>query len=80
MAVVAPFPSMKASAFLGVLCGEPLGYRVVRQKGSHRILQAEGRPQLLFSFHDGATVPPGVVRKYLVKVIGLSEDDALALL
>jgi predicted RNA binding protein YcfA (HicA-like mRNA interferase family) len=77
---VAQFPSMKASALLGVLMNEPLGYSIARQKGSHRVLRAPDMPQLLFSYHDGATVPPGVVRKYLVKIIGLSEDDALALL
>lgn len=71
---------MKAKALLAVLYREPLRYREVRRKGSHRILQAEGLPQILFSYHDGATVPPGVVRKYLVKVVGLDEAEALDLL
>jgi len=71
---------MKASALLRVLTREPLGYEIVRQNGSHRTLQAPDLPQLLFSYHDGATVPPGVVRKYLVKVIGLQEQEALDLL
>lgn len=79
-AVVAVFPSMKAGKFLAVLTGEPLGYQVTRQSGSHRTLEAEGRPKLLWSYHDGAEVPPGVIRKYLVKQVGLSDDDALALL
>ena len=48
--------------------------------GSHRTLEAKDRPKLLWSYHDGAEVPPGVIRKYLVKQIGLSEADALALL
>jgi len=74
------FPSLKATALLSILTREPLSYEIVRQKGSHRILRAAGRPQLLFSFRDKATVAPGVVRKYLVQVIGLDEDEALRLL
>ena len=74
------FPSMKAAALVAILEKEPLGYSIVRQKGSHRTFRAKERPQILFSYHDGATVPPGVVRKILVKQIGLSEEDALELL
>lgn len=36
------FPSMKAKALLAVLMREPLGYRVTRQRGSHRTLCAPG--------------------------------------
>jgi len=71
---------MKAEAFLAVLTREPLAYEITRQKGSHRTLEAEGRPKLLWSYHPRATVPPGVIRKYLVNQIGMSEADALALL
>ena len=79
-ATVAVFPSMKAGKFLAVLARDPLGYEVTRQSGSHRTLEADGRPKLLFSYHDRADVPPGVIRKYLVKEIGLSEAKALELL
>ncbi len=78
--LVAVFPSMQAKRFLAVLTREPLGYKVSRQTGSHRTLEADGRPTLRWSYHDSATVPPGVIRKYLVTQIGLSESDALALL
>lgn len=77
---MAKFPSMKAGKFLAVLMREPLGYEIDRQRGSHRILKAVGLPTLLFSFHDGADVPPGIIRKYLVNEIGLAEADALELL
>lgn len=43
-------------------------------------MTAEGRPQLLLSFHDGQEIPGGLVRKILVKDIGLTEDEALLLL
>jgi predicted RNA binding protein YcfA (HicA-like mRNA interferase family) len=75
-----PFPSMKAKDLLAVLQRKPLGYRVVRQSGSHRRLEADGRPSLLFAFHDGATCPPGLVRKILVREVGLAQDEALSLL
>jgi predicted RNA binding protein YcfA (HicA-like mRNA interferase family) len=71
---------MKAGQFLSILERDPLNYGVTRQKGSHRTLEAEDRPKLLWSYHDGATVPPGVIRKYLMSQIGLSESEALNLL
>jgi predicted RNA binding protein YcfA (HicA-like mRNA interferase family) len=70
-----PFPSLKAKAMLAVL--RDLGYEVSRQSGSHRRLTAEGRPPLTFAFHDGESLPPGVVRDILVKQIGLTIDDAM---
>lgn len=74
------FPSMSAKRLLAVLEREPLGYRVERQRGSHRHLIAPGRPDVLFSFHDRVTVAPGLVRKILVKDVGLTVDEALKLL
>lgn len=71
-----PFPSLKAAAMLTVLQGN-LGYRIVRQKGSHRRLEADGRPSLTFAFHPGDSLSPGVVRDILVKQVGLSQDEAL---
>lgn len=71
---------MKAAALLAVLMRAPLNYGIVRQNGSHRTLKSEGRPRILFSYHDGVTVPPGVVRQILVKTVGLDEDQALELL
>lgn len=69
---------MKARELLRVLMREPLGYSISRQRGSHRMLVAQGRPPVLFSFHDGATVPPGAVAKILIKDVGLTEDEAWA--
>jgi predicted RNA binding protein YcfA (HicA-like mRNA interferase family) len=54
-----------------------LDYQVVRQRGSHRRLEAEGRPTLTFAFHDGVSLSPGVVRDILMKQVGLSLDEAL---
>jgi predicted RNA binding protein YcfA (HicA-like mRNA interferase family) len=78
---VAKFPSLKARKLLRILCRVPLAYQVVRQAGSHRKLESSaGYPPLTFSWHDGATVPAGAVRKVLVKDIGLEEEEALKLL
>ena len=77
---MAVFPSMKAGALLAVLTRDPLNYEVVRQVGSHRRLASKGRPPLTFAFHPGVDLAPGLVRAVLVKGVGLSEAQALALL
>jgi predicted RNA binding protein YcfA (HicA-like mRNA interferase family) len=43
---VAQFPSLKAKKLVRVLEAQPLGYRVVRQKGSHRKLEAPNHPPI----------------------------------
>jgi hypothetical protein len=35
---------------------------------------------LTFAFHDGATIPGGLVRKILVRDVGLDEEEARKLL
>lgn len=75
------FPSLKAKRLMAILRREPLLYRVVRSRGSHRTLtSAAGYPELRFSFHDRATLAPGVVRKVLTHDVGLTEREALDLL
>ncbi|HMB53840.1 MAG TPA: type II toxin-antitoxin system HicA family toxin [Thermoanaerobaculia bacterium] len=59
---------------------EPLNYKMTRQSGSHRRLEAPGRPSLTFAFHDGATIKPALVRKILTKDSGLAEAEARKLL
>lgn len=75
------FPSLKAKKLLAILGRKPLEYVIARQKGSHRTLKsAAGYRDLLFSFHDGDTVPPGAVKKILTTDVGLTEKEALELL
>jgi predicted RNA binding protein YcfA (HicA-like mRNA interferase family) len=74
------YPSMKARRLLAILERKPLGYRVVRQVGSHRRLEAPGRPPVTFAFHDRATIPPRHVRQVLVKDVGLADSEALRLI
>jgi len=77
---VSRFPSLKAKKLLRVLQAKPLSYRVVRQSGSHRKLQAPGRPVLSFAFHDNQTIRPSTVKDILCNQVGLPEEEALALL
>jgi predicted RNA binding protein YcfA (HicA-like mRNA interferase family) len=65
---------------LAVLHAEPLRYRVVRQNGSHRKLEAPGRPPIVFSFHNRQTIRPATVKNILCNQVGLSERQARALL
>jgi predicted RNA binding protein YcfA (HicA-like mRNA interferase family) len=71
---------MKASRLRAVLERKPLNYRVARQAGSHRWLLSPDYPPLLFTFHDRATVRPQVVRKILLRDVGLAIDEARKLL
>jgi predicted RNA binding protein YcfA (HicA-like mRNA interferase family) len=68
------------TALFRVLTREPLGYRVVRQSGSHRRMEAPGRAPITFSFHDRQTIRPATVKRILCNQVGLSEDEALRLL
>lgn len=77
---MAQFPSMRWPQLRRILEREPLCYRVARQQGSHRTMVADGRPTLLMSFHDGQELPGGLVRKILIRDVGLSEVEALRLL
>ena len=65
-----------------VLQREPLGYEIVRQKGSHRTLESRnGYPgPILFAYHDTATISPQGVRRILCEDVELTEEEALALL
>lgn len=74
------FPSVKAKRLLAILERKPLNYRVQRQAGSHRWLLSPDYPPLLFAFHDRATVRPQVVRKILLRDVGLAMDEARKLL
>jgi predicted RNA binding protein YcfA (HicA-like mRNA interferase family) len=71
---------MKAKRLLAVLEREPLGYRVVRQSGSHRRLRSPHHPPITFAFHVRATVRGSTVREILVEYVGLDQDQARKLL
>lgn len=74
------FPSMKAKRLLAILMREPLNYRIVRQRGSHRWMVAPGRKSFSFAYHDRLELKPREVRDVLVSEVGLGESEALDLL
>jgi hypothetical protein len=43
-------------------------------------MESPDHPPLTFAFHDKATIPAGLVRKILVRDVGLAEDEARKLL
>ena len=77
---MAQFPSLKAEQLLRILQAEPLGYRIVHQRGSDRKMAAPNRPTIVVSFHDKQTIRPSTVKDILCNQVGLAERDALALL
>ncbi len=74
------FPSMKWPKLRRILERAPLNYRITRQRGSHKKLVADGRPDLRLSFHDNQDLPGGLVRDVLVDQVGLSEEEARTLI
>lgn len=77
---VARVPSLKSDELLAILLRPPLGYRIRRQRGSHRILDVQGRPTLVFAFHSGRSIPGWLVWSILTKQVGLTDAEARAVL
>ena len=44
------WPAVRAPRVLAAL--QKIGWRIARQRGSHRVLVKEGRPNFVFAFHD----------------------------
>jgi predicted RNA binding protein YcfA (HicA-like mRNA interferase family) len=51
-----------------------IGWRIKRQKGSHRTLGRAGWPDYIFAYHDKAEIGPVALAK-LGKKTGLTPDD-----
>ncbi|GAA1590157.1 hypothetical protein GCM10009789_49740 [Kribbella sancticallisti] len=66
---------MKARKFRTLLERE-LGYTVASTKGSHRKLVSEGRPKLIFAWHDGDEIGAAMIRTILVRDVGLTLTEA----
>ncbi|MBK7582660.1 MAG: type II toxin-antitoxin system HicA family toxin [Myxococcales bacterium] len=64
--------SAKASAVLAALLR--IGWRVLRQRGSHRVLGRDGFPNFVFAFHDGDEVGPRMLAR-IAKHTGLAPSD-----
>lgn len=66
------FPARKASRVLAALIR--LGWTIKRQTGSHRTLQRQGWPDVVFAFHDNEEVGPRMLAR-IAKQTGLSPHD-----
>jgi predicted RNA binding protein YcfA (HicA-like mRNA interferase family) len=64
--------STKARRVLAAL--ERLGWRVKREKGSHKTLEREGFPDYVFSFHDGDEIGSKMMAR-IAKKTGLTPED-----
>jgi predicted RNA binding protein YcfA (HicA-like mRNA interferase family) len=51
-----------------------IGWRVKRQRGSHRILERAGHRDYVWAFHDGVEVGPRMLAR-IGKQTGLRPDD-----
>ena len=77
---VEKFPAMKASELTRLLCSKPLNYRIVRIRGSHKVLTSNKYPMVRISFHESVEITGSFIRNLLVKHIGLSEKEARSLI
>ncbi len=64
--------SAKAKRVLKAL--ENIGWQIKRQKGSHKILEREGREDYVFAFHDGEEIGSKMMAR-IAKRTGLQPED-----
>jgi predicted RNA binding protein YcfA (HicA-like mRNA interferase family) len=69
---VTPWPSTKAKKVLKALLR--IGWRVERERGSHRILRRSGWPDYVWAFHDGVEIGPRMMAR-IAKRTGLRPGD-----
>jgi len=53
---------------------ERIGWRVKRQKGSHKTLERDGYPDYVFSFHDGDEIGSKMMTR-IAKKTGLKPEN-----
>jgi len=51
-----------------------IGWRVVRERGSHRVLERDGWESTVFSHHDGVELGPKILAR-IAKETGLKPED-----
>lgn len=66
------WPSSKARRVLAALLR--LGWRIKRQSGSHRTLERQGWPDVVFAFHDDEEIGPRLLAR-IAKHTGLRPED-----
>ncbi|HEX8212026.1 MAG TPA: type II toxin-antitoxin system HicA family toxin [Longimicrobium sp.] len=66
------WPSSKAKRVLAALFR--IGWRIKRQRGSHRTLEREGWDNIVFAWHDDVEIGPRALAQ-LARETGLRRDD-----
>ena len=66
------WPSAKARRVLAALLR--IGWRIKRTTGSHRVLEREGWPDVVFGFHDDDELGPRMLAR-VAKTTGLEPGD-----
>jgi len=66
------WPAVKTKKLLRAL--ESIGWVVVRQRGSHRIMSKDGYQDYTFAFHDKEEIGPKMLSK-IAKYTGLTPND-----
>jgi len=69
---MANWPSTRAKRVLAALLR--IGWRIKRQRGSHRTLEREGDPDFVFAFHDREEIGPRMLAR-IAKKTGLTPED-----
>jgi predicted RNA binding protein YcfA (HicA-like mRNA interferase family) len=69
---VSEWPSAKASQVLAAL--KRSGWRIIREKGSHRTLERAPGERYVWAFHDGIEIGPKMLAR-IAKQTGLKPDD-----
>lgn len=64
--------SAKSKRVLAAL--ERIGWRVKRQKGSHKTLERSGFPDYVFAFHDSAEIGAKMLAR-IARKTGLKPED-----
>ncbi len=64
--------AVKARRVLAAL--QQIGWGVNRQTGSHKILERQGWPDVVFAFHDRDEIGPKMLAR-IAKVTGLTPKD-----
>ena len=74
MPKIKPLPPQRLIKIL-----EKIGFRVIRQKGSHVIMINDKGTRIVIPVHPGKNVKPGLIRA-IIKEAGLSREEFFKIL
>ena len=69
---MATWPSSRARRVLAALLR--IGWRIKRERSSHKVLARDGWPDYVFAFHDSVEIGPKMLAR-IAKDTGLKPED-----